>query len=63
MRSCGLEVVRWDLADLLRDPANVAKLVADARRRGDPHRFTGQLTPPATQPPAAQPPFQALEAC
>jgi len=63
MRDCGLEVVRWDLADLLRDPANVADHVANARKRGDPRRFTGQMTPPTTPLAAAKPPFQALEAC
>ena len=68
MRDCGLELVRWDLAEIQRDPGNVAEHITHARQRGNISRFTGRLVPPTarlTTAPlaAAKPPFWALEAC
>ena len=48
IRDCGLEVVRWGLAEMYGDPLAVAERVGRARERGDFGRFRGrlQLSPP-----------------
>ncbi|MGZ4748053.1 MAG: hypothetical protein ACXVYY_13315 [Oryzihumus sp.] len=46
LRSLGLEVVRWDFAEIRQDPERVASRVRAARARGDLRRFTGSLRPP-----------------
>ena len=45
LRSCGLEVVRYDVPELRRRPQDVAARVQEARERGDLGRFTGRLVP------------------
>jgi hypothetical protein len=45
LRSCGLEVVRYDVPEMRWRPQNVAARVHDARGRGDLGRFTGRLVP------------------
>lgn len=63
MRDCGLEFVRWDLAMMLRDAADVADQVARTRGRGDLSRFTGRLVPESPPLPAVKPPNPLLRAC
>ena len=46
LRSLGLEVVRWDFAEIRKDPERVAARVRAARARGDLTRFTGSLRYP-----------------
>ena len=45
LRSCGLEVVRYDVPEMRWRPQDVAARVRDARERGDLGRFTGRLVP------------------
>ena len=47
LRSLGLEVVRWDFAEIRRQPEAVAGRVRAARHRGGLARFTGRLRRPA----------------
>jgi len=62
MRDCGLEFVRWDLAMLLRDAAEVAAQVANTRRRGDIGRFRGRLMSPSSPLVATKPPIRLRRA-
>lgn len=43
LRGLGLEVVRWDTAQIRHEPTAVARRVAAARSRGDLARFSGRL--------------------
>lgn len=43
LRDLGLEVVRWSMDDILRDPTAVARRIDAARERGDVKRFRGGL--------------------
>lgn len=51
LRATGLEVVRWGTDEIVKTPERVAARIHEARRRGDPARFTGRLrTTPAPTP-------------
>lgn len=43
LRNLGLEVVRWDTAEIRNRPEEVARRVRTARARGDLSRFSGRL--------------------
>ncbi|MEP7368183.1 MAG: type IV toxin-antitoxin system AbiEi family antitoxin domain-containing protein [Dermatophilaceae bacterium] len=61
IRDCGLEFVRWGVAEMARDPRAVAARIDRARERGDFGRFRGRLElMPRTHPRllAPKPPFR-----
>ncbi|MFL6101036.1 MAG: hypothetical protein ACJ71T_13905 [Actinomycetales bacterium] len=45
LRETGLEVVRWSTAEIMGDPARVARRVQQALARAKPERFRGTLRP------------------